>query len=590
MRGPCLAFAGLVAAAVLASAYGRFCERPPVWTASGVQPMINTRGKVTVVALLLATWPMCQQQATGLEAIRKEYNNHGRTEITFMIVNSKDAADQISLLSSRVNFPVYQDTNQSNIWTKLNGGKDDMYIYDRCGKLVYFIPFPSSLLRYHLTDWAIRSAYNFNSCRCQRRTRSRLRRRRHNHERHRSRHNQGIVVGMGNSGLRNRAPTWRGTSWNNSRRSHRIIRKLWSLMKKHYSHQTNRRAWMCPTVSSNLERSCSCRQAFFPERIGVCSCDELTLTVVQECVWYNCNSFLRRNSLLNEVLRPNWDFLTTWPCDLNSDLSATCRWSVSTDTTWQWRTDVSGSQTCSWPSPTDSWSWRTIGEFTSWQWPNQQICNWQQDLNIWQCTTNDTSSPWQWQPNESGGKSWQWHHISGNCMWQCISTNNGHLSWEWPIGETDSAVIRWQSTQLDERWQWHASVDHNKSCQCTSPLGNSATWRCGKRWHCHNDGTSLNWHCSGQNHQADVWSWPISRSGNHRLWQCRTIDNDWHWQGLTASGQTWEESRQDGQLWPWQNRWQWQVSAWQWRREGQGYGVWLWHHASQSWRWQNILT
>lgn len=55
MRGPCLAFAGLVAAAVLASAYGRFCERPPVWTASGVQPMINTRGKVTVVALLLAT-------------------------------------------------------------------------------------------------------------------------------------------------------------------------------------------------------------------------------------------------------------------------------------------------------------------------------------------------------------------------------------------------------------------------------------------------------------------------------------------------------------------------------------------------------
>lgn len=65
MRGPCLAFAGLLAAAVLASAYGRFCERPPVWTASGVQPMINTRGKVTVVALLLATWPMCQQQATG---------------------------------------------------------------------------------------------------------------------------------------------------------------------------------------------------------------------------------------------------------------------------------------------------------------------------------------------------------------------------------------------------------------------------------------------------------------------------------------------------------------------------------------------
>lgn len=150
---------------------------------------------------------MCQQQASGLEAIRQEYLAQGRTEIDFMIVNSNTAVNEIGQLSSRVNFPVYQDTNDTNIWTKLNGGKDDVLIYDRCGQLVYFIPFPSSLLRYRLTDWAIRAAYDYDPCRCQSRVRSRPRLKRHNHERH-SRINQGTVIGMGSSVVQdlNRTP------------------------------------------------------------------------------------------------------------------------------------------------------------------------------------------------------------------------------------------------------------------------------------------------------------------------------------------------------------------------------------------------
>lgn len=66
-----------------------------------------------------------------LETIRQEYIAHGRTEISFMIVNSKEAPEQIGQLSSRANFPVYQDTDATNIWNKLNGGKDDVLIYDR---------------------------------------------------------------------------------------------------------------------------------------------------------------------------------------------------------------------------------------------------------------------------------------------------------------------------------------------------------------------------------------------------------------------------------------------------------------------------
>lgn len=70
--------------------------------------------------------------------MRQEYANQGRTDISFMIVNAKEAADHIVQLTSRVNtehFPVYQDTNETQIWSKLRGGKDDVYIYDRYLKI-----------------------------------------------------------------------------------------------------------------------------------------------------------------------------------------------------------------------------------------------------------------------------------------------------------------------------------------------------------------------------------------------------------------------------------------------------------------------
>lgn len=586
---------GLLAAALLVSVSGRFCQYPPTWrTTSDVQPMLNTRGKVTVVALLLATWPMCQHQAAGLETIRQEYIAQGRTEISFMIVNSKEVPEQIGQLSSRTNFPVYQDTNATNIWNKLNGGKDDVLIYDRCGKLVYFIPFPSSLLRYHLTDWAIRTAYDTDPCGCQRSIRrSRRRRRRHNHERHSHRSgSNAIVVGMGRSAVRdmNRTPNWTGNRWNRPIPTHKVIRKLWNIMKKHYRNQRNKRAWVCPSVSSDLENNCACRQAFFPERLGLCSCEELGLTVVQECVWFNWDSFLRRHSFHSEIARPNWEFLTDWPCDFHTtNSSATCRWplDISDNSSWQWLTEETGVQVCSWPRTEDTCSWRKEGDNVSWQWPNQQVCKWSQSSGTWQCSTKSTSSPWRWQNNESGTKTWQWDHLSGNCMWQCITSDSGELSWNWPIGETVSAVIRWQSTQSDERWQWQTTTTHVEQCQWTSPRSNSPTWRCQRRWQWHSEGPSLNWHWSGQHYEADVCTWPSSGRRSTRTWQCHTVGNDWQWQGLTSSGQTWEESRQDGQLWPWRTKCQWQVGAWRWRDENDGHGIWLWHHASQSWRWQN---
>ncbi|CAL1265796.1 unnamed protein product [Larinioides sclopetarius] len=69
-------------------------------------------------------------------------------DLEFMIVNSNLPHSQAVLhdLESRVTFPVYQDTVEKNIWGLMQGGKDDIYVYDRCGRLAYYIPYPLSIM------------------------------------------------------------------------------------------------------------------------------------------------------------------------------------------------------------------------------------------------------------------------------------------------------------------------------------------------------------------------------------------------------------------------------------------------------------
>lgn len=591
MRGPGPLLTGLLAATALAAVSGQFCRQPPVWTANGDQPMQHTRGKVTVVALLLATWPMCKNQAAGLEAMRQQYVNQGRTDISFMIVNAKEAADHIGELTSRVDtehFPVYQDTNETNIWRKLRGGKDDIYVYDRCGQLIYYIPFPSSLLQYHLTDWAINAALQYRSpCSCHhdQLSQRRNRRRRHNHERHHNHHS--VIVGMGRSSRRDlsRSLEWNGRSCNRPK-NHKIIRKLWSVIKKYYRNHLNKRAWICPTVSSELENICSCRQAYFPETLGVCSCEELTINVVQECICFNWESFLTMQSMLSDVVRPNCEYLTSWPCDFSPlESTSDCRWPSNSTSSCHWQIGTNGSEIWSCQGTNNSWSWQAEDDVVKWSCSDNQICRWTQ--TNWNCNSEIVSSPCRWQQNNDGSHTWQWQHLSGNCMWQCSAVDLG-LSWEWPIGETTTAVIRCRSTQTDERWRWQTSSPRVKPCRCTSSHGHTALCRCGSRWKCHSEDSLLHCHWSQSSNQAEVCSWPIT-TRSLRLWQCETISNNCRWQGLTSSGETWEENNPDGQLWPWQTTWQCQIDAWRWRSGSDGQSLCLWHQASQSWRWQNMF-
>ena len=57
-----------------------------------------------------------------------------------------------------------QEENQTDVWTLLNGNKDDFLIYDRCGRLVYHIGLPFSSLSFLYVEEAIKIAYCEDKC------------------------------------------------------------------------------------------------------------------------------------------------------------------------------------------------------------------------------------------------------------------------------------------------------------------------------------------------------------------------------------------------------------------------------------------
>ncbi|GFS40135.1 hypothetical protein NPIL_350401 [Nephila pilipes] len=87
-------------------------------------------------------------QASSLESLLKHFRTYGMNDLEFIIVNSNLPHSQAVLpeLTNRVTFDVYQDTVEKNIWGLMEGGKDDIYVYDRCGRLAYYIPYPLSIM------------------------------------------------------------------------------------------------------------------------------------------------------------------------------------------------------------------------------------------------------------------------------------------------------------------------------------------------------------------------------------------------------------------------------------------------------------
>lgn len=179
---------------------------------------------------------MCQKQAKGLEELRNEYAKEGKNDIKFIIVNKEGAERHIRKISKHVSFPVYQDNKDRGIWKKLKGKKDDIFVYDRCGRLVFPVLSPMSLLGDKLLQWAIKSTYNRNYCRCHlHRRRSRRNRRSVNNAiamANQRNHRGSSVISMGRrrNSVRhiNRTPKCFASTCRNHNQHHRhlLIHKL----------------------------------------------------------------------------------------------------------------------------------------------------------------------------------------------------------------------------------------------------------------------------------------------------------------------------------------------------------------------------
>ncbi|NWR75089.1 SEPP1 protein, partial [Centropus unirufus] len=107
--------------------------------------------------------------STRLEDLRLKLENEGLVNISYVVVNHQGASSQrkFHLLKESVSdyITVYQqDEQQDDVWTALNGNKDDFLIYDRCGRLVYHLGLPYSFLSFPYVEESIKIAYCENKC------------------------------------------------------------------------------------------------------------------------------------------------------------------------------------------------------------------------------------------------------------------------------------------------------------------------------------------------------------------------------------------------------------------------------------------
>uniref|UniRef100_G1Q9G6 Selenoprotein P N-terminal domain-containing protein n=3 Tax=Myotis lucifugus TaxID=59463 RepID=G1Q9G6_MYOLU len=143
-----------------------FCKPPPAWI---TLVYVFIRYPHSTASLLKKTYYFCLRQASSLEDLRVKLEKEGFSNISYVVVNHQGHPSRLryNLLKNKVSehIPVYQqEENQTDVWTLLNGNKDDFLIYDRCGRLVYHLGLPFSILEFPYVEQAIKIAYCEEKC------------------------------------------------------------------------------------------------------------------------------------------------------------------------------------------------------------------------------------------------------------------------------------------------------------------------------------------------------------------------------------------------------------------------------------------
>ncbi|XP_065070263.1 selenoprotein Pb-like isoform X1 [Rhopilema esculentum] len=162
-----LAIAGLfLAVAVTTATESKQCQAPPQWQADGSSPLQEAQkaGNITVLAFLDANCGYCVLQATLLQRLKRKLEKKKIKDVTYIILNKKTAKGMKFRLESAVDFKVYQAEN-GDIWEKLDGRRNDFFIFDKCGRLAYFLDQSASYLGWPHVRHAILYTYqNKHQC------------------------------------------------------------------------------------------------------------------------------------------------------------------------------------------------------------------------------------------------------------------------------------------------------------------------------------------------------------------------------------------------------------------------------------------
>ncbi|XP_064488129.1 selenoprotein P-like isoform X2 [Ornithodoros turicata] len=88
-------------------------------------------------------------------------------DVHLTVINGMEAINYTDQLRRRTSFPVLQEVPADPLWSELQGDKDDFFVYDRCGRLTYYLPFPLSKLPHRnnsITRQVLLETYSASIC------------------------------------------------------------------------------------------------------------------------------------------------------------------------------------------------------------------------------------------------------------------------------------------------------------------------------------------------------------------------------------------------------------------------------------------
>ncbi|TNN39758.1 Selenoprotein Pa [Liparis tanakae] len=148
---------------------GALCQTPPAWGIGDVEPMKDTMGHVTVVALFNPGMAFCLVQASRMEHLIWSLEVQGLKDVAYMAINHQgEEAQQLhAVLGQRLsrNVTLYKQSGQQpDVWQTLGGETSDFLIYDRCGRLTTHLSLPYSTIGQGYVEGAIKDAYCNRTC------------------------------------------------------------------------------------------------------------------------------------------------------------------------------------------------------------------------------------------------------------------------------------------------------------------------------------------------------------------------------------------------------------------------------------------